>query len=378
MLEFRRMITIPNKPYWILGICASLALVVILVVYFGGNASTVESEILPLNFPKAPEEKIADPQVSLIAVGDIMLSRVVGSKMTKYGDYRYPFLKTADLLKSADLTFGNLESPLTPGREILTGEIAFRADPEVTEGLTYAGFDVLTLANNHILNFGRQGLENTFKYLKEAEIDFIGAGETAADAYQPLIKEVQGIKFAFLAYSYTDSNSSQVALMDSAKMSEAAKQAKEQADFVIVTMHAGTEYQFVPNKHQKEFAHQAIEAGATLVIGHHPHVVETVEEYQGGYIIYSLGNFVFDQMWSQGTREGMVVKIVFKKEGITELEFHPVIIEDYSQPRFASDSEAERIIARLDLELKKETLNQIPSYKFLMPEADPPRVENLK
>jgi len=83
-------------------------------------------------------------------------------------------------------------------------------------------------------------------------------------------------------------------------------------------------------------------------------------------------------MWSQGTREGMVVKIVFKKEGITELEFHPVIIEDYSQPRFASDSEAERIIARLDLELKKETLNQIPSYKFLMPEADPPRVENLK
>jgi len=358
------MVTISHKSYWILGICASLALGMVLAVYFGGNVSTVESEALPLNYSRPLEEKLADPQISLIAVGDVMLSRVVGSKIKKYGDYRHPLLKTADLLKSADLTFGNLESPITPGREILTGEMAFRADPEVTEGLTYAGFDVLTLANNHILNFGRQGLEDTFKYLKEAKINFIGVGETAIDANRPLIKEAQGVKFAFLGYSYTDSGSPLVAPMDAVKMEEAVKQAKEQADFVIGTMHDGTEYQFIPNKHQKEFAHQAIEAGAALVIGHHPHVVQTVEEYQGGYIIYSLGNFVFDQMWSQETREGMVAKVIFQKEGITEMKFYPVVIEDYSQPRFAADSESERIVARLDMKLEYETSGQFPNYKF--------------
>lgn len=352
------MTTILSKPYWIVGICGGLALAVILAVYFRGNASSAESDVLQLNFPKA-EERITNPEVSLIAVGDIMLSRVVGSKMKKYDDYHYPFLKTAEVLQKADLTIGNLESPFTPGREIQTGEMVFRADPEAVAGLTYAGFDILSLANNHTLNFGTEGLNNTFRYLKEVKIDFIGAGEAISDAYQFLIKEVNGIKFAFLAYSYAGSNSSLVAFMDLDKMEKAVKEAKKKADFVIVSMHAGVEYVFIPNNQQIEFAHKAIEAGATLVIGHHPHVVQRVEKYQEGYILYSLGNFVFDQMWSQETREGLISQIFFDSAGIKRIEFYPTIIEDFVQPRFADDLEQERIINRLNIDLENRSVYSV-------------------
>lgn len=351
-----------QKHYWILGICSGVALAVILTVYFSGNTISAESIKQEVSFPD-PEE-IADPEVSLIAVGDIMLSRDVAAKINKYQDYNYPFLKTADLLKGADLTFGNLETPITPGRKISTGEMVFRSDPEVTEGLTYAGFDILSLANNHILNFGDGGLSDTFWYLKEAKIDFVGAGDSFTDAYQYAIKEVKGIKFAFLAYSYAATANSKVASMDFEKMEHGVAEAAEKADLVIVSMHDSIEYQFFPSNHQKEFAHRAIEAGATLVVGHHPHVVQTAEQYQNGFIIYSLGNFVFDQMWSQETKEGMIAEILFDSSGIKNIQFYPVIIEDFAQPRPASNAEAERIIKRINLDLDKDENSQIPSYYF--------------
>lgn len=337
-----------KKYYWVIGIGLVIILAVVIYDrYFLGKAfeeirnSPAEfAEITPLT-PVSEESQ----EVSLMAVGDIMLSRDVATKIKEHQDYKYPFLKTAGLLKTADLTIGNLENPITPGRSIQTNEMVFRADPEVVEGLTSAGFDLLSLANNHILNFGTKGLNDTFRYLKGAKIDFIGAGEKDSDAYQPLIREVKGIKFAFLGYSYTDSPL--VAFMDLTKMEQAVRQAKEKTDFVVVTIHAGSEYQFFPNNQQQTFAHLAIESGAALVVGHHPHVVQTLEKYQEGYIIYSLGNFIFDQMWSQETREGLMTSIVFKKEGIKQMEFYPVIIENFAQPRVAKENERESILARL-------------------------------
>ena len=132
------------------------------------------------------------------------------------------------------------------------------------------------------------------------------------------------------------------------RMQRAIQEANSIADIIIVSMHAGDEYEPLPNDSQMAFAHAAIDAGAEMVIGHHPHVVQTMEIYKGKYIFYSLGNFIFDQMWSRETREGLLIKAAFTKEGVKNVTFHPVLIEDYAQPRFMEDREdITRILDRL-------------------------------
>ncbi|HBH45928.1 MAG TPA: capsular biosynthesis protein [Candidatus Jacksonbacteria bacterium] len=310
------------------------------------------------SLPQSP--KAVTPTVSLIAVGDIMLSRNVAQKIKSNQDYNYPFLKTADILANADLTFGNLETAITLGRAIMTGEMYFRSDPTATAGLQYAGIDVVSLANNHSPNFGETGLKDTFKYLTAAGIDYVGAGTDKITAHTPVIKEVNGLKIAFLAYTADDvipvnyqagDARAGVAILDIPLMKEDVTKAKAQADLVIVSMHAGVEYQALPSQSQINFARAAIDAGASLVIGHHPHVVETLEHYKNGWIIYSLGNFVFDQMWSQETREGLIAKIFLDSQGVTSLEFIPVTIDDYSQPRLAEGIEKDVILKGLRFEL---------------------------
>jgi poly-gamma-glutamate synthesis protein (capsule biosynthesis protein) len=325
--------------------------------------SASEEPIVPAEFIKfkSLKEKLPSKleEVSLIAVGDVMLSRGVAQKIKQHNDSDYPFLKTKDYLKSGDLVFGNLETPITAGREIESGEMIFRADSDVAPALKNAGFNVLSLANNHILNFGKKGLEDTLNYLRRAGIKYAGAGENEATANQPVYLEIKEIKFAFLAYNYADvgpklASEPTLAFMNPAKMALTVKEAKQNADFVIVSMHAGVEYSAMPNSFQKNFARAAIDAGAEMVIGHHPHVVETMEKYKGKYIFYSLGNFVFDQMWSKETRQGLTLKAVFNKTGLTKIEFFPVLIQDYSQPQIIDGVEAASILNRLKYPLVDE------------------------
>ncbi|MCK5490501.1 MAG: CapA family protein [Candidatus Pacebacteria bacterium] len=295
-----------------------------------------------------------EQEIKMIAVGDIMLSRGVEGKMIANEDYRYPFLKTADITKNADIVFGNLETVIVTGRRIQDNEMVFKTDPKAAEGLNFAGFNVLSLANNHIMNFGKDDLESTIKILDENNISHIGAGVGNDEIYKYVVKEVNETKFAFLAFTY---NSDQrktgtgdvygVANMDVEKMKVAVQEASKVADIVIVSMHAGIEYQISPSLFQENFSRNAIDAGADLVIGHHPHVVQTVEVYQDKYIIYSLGNFVFDQMWSNETRLGAIAEIIFQDKKIISLKFIPVKSYDYSQPIAIEGAEAEKILGRL-------------------------------
>ena len=298
------------------------------------------------------------PTVTLAAVGDIMLSRMVAQKMKTHQDYKYPFLKTAGLTRDADIAFGNLECPIIQGRTIGPTEMVFRADPESIEGLKYAGFDILSLANNHSFNFGVQGLKNTFQYLNESGIAYAGAGQDKKEAYAPKILEVKGIKIAFLAYadnaftpSYSQAKDNQagISFMEIPEMKKAVAAAKSKADLAIVSMHSGMEYASQPNGKQVAFARAAIDAGADLIIGHHPHTVQKLEKYKGKYIFYSLGNFVFDQMWSRETKEGLAVKLTLNKDGVRKIELVPVLIEDYSQPRILGETESQDIFKKLDI-----------------------------
>lgn len=304
-------------------------------------------------------------EVSLVAVGDISYSRGVERIVKKENDINYPFLKIQDYLKNADLVFGNLETPITQGLEIPDFEMIFRSNPGTEQALKQAGFSILSLANNHTLNFGEKGLKDTFNYLENVGIKYVGAGQNGQEAYQPVYIEKKGIKFAFFAYNDTDvvpnfyeasSNNAGTAFMRMEKMDEAVKEAKQKADFVIISMHAGIEYTNEPNESQVNFAHAAIDAGADLVIGHHPHVVQVLEKYKGKYIFYSLGNFVFDQPQMRETEEGLAVKIYFDKNGINKISFLPVVMENLAQPRMANKNEADKILKRLKFLLANQDI----------------------
>lgn len=317
--------------------------------------------VAPITGPELPVRvmeyvKPEPPQATMLAVGDIMLSRAVAKRMRQHG-YDYPFASTSEFLRSADITFGNLETSITPGPEVQPFEMSFRADPESAVALRDAGFDVLSLANNHTPNFGENGLQDTMRYLDETGIIHVGAG-TDMEAHQPKSLTANGIRFAFLAYNDSDVVPASygagearlgTAFMDTERMQASVRAAKESADIVIVSMHSGTEYELFPNDSQTAFARAAIDAGAEIVIGHHPHVVQTMEQYRGKYIFYSLGNFVFDQMWSQDTRDGLALRLVFTKDGVAGVSYHATEIHDYAQPRLLEPGpHAERIVRRLN------------------------------
>jgi len=307
----------------------------------------------------------ANEEVPLIAVGDISYSREVERIVKKQKDINYPFLKIQDYLKSADLVFGNLETPITQGPEIPNFEMIFRSNPGSEQALKQAGFSILSLANNHTPNFGEKGLKDTFNFLNDAGIKYVGAGQNEQEAYQPVYIENKGIKFAFLAYNDTNfvpayyeasANHAGTAFMRINKMTEAVKEAKQRANFVIVSMHAGVEYDRKPNNSQINFAHAAIDAGADLVIGHHPHVVQTLEKYKGKYIFYSLGNFVFDQPQSEETKDGLAIKVYFAKDRIDKISLLPVVMENLAQPEMANIDKADKILQRLDFSLARQNI----------------------
>lgn len=309
---------------------------------------------------------VAQEPVCLVAVGDIMLSRGVAGEIRKHGDNpRHPFLLMENHLRCGDIVFGNLENPITPGREIMMPEMTLRADPGVETALREAGFTVLSLANNHMADFGFQGLLDTLQYLDRAGVGHTGAGKTEAEALASKIIEVKGIKLAFLAFtdpalvpdSYlAGAEHPGVAFGEPEKVRAAVQDAGEKADFVVVSMHAGTEYEPAPDLAQTRMARLAVDAGADLVLGHHPHVVQKIEKYKGKYIMYSLGNFVFDQKWSRATRVGLTAKIFITREGIEKIEFLPVFINDQDQPQVLEGEEAKTALANTGLKLSEEAV----------------------
>lgn len=287
-----------------------------------------------------------------------MLSRNVGAAMRSRHDFNYPFLQTRSILQSGDMTFANLETPITPGKPVLTGSMTFRSDPGVEKAMKSAGIDIVSLANNHTMNQGAKGLRDTFSYLDKVGIAHTGAGSTLDAALRPAIATVRSVRFAFLAFNDSDvvpastgagPNHAGTALMDTVRMVKSVKAARKKADVVIVSMHSGTEYTPKPNARQQRFARAAIDAGAEMVIGHHPHVVQTVEKYKGKWILYSLGNFIFDQMWSRETRQGVIAKITFSGTSVQTVAFTPILIENYAQPRVLTGKEATQVIRRLAL-----------------------------
>ena len=263
------------------------------------------------------------PQTTLLAVGDIMLGRYCNVQMLKQRNFRYPFLKTADLTSSADITFGNLEAPFVENCPTTGTGMIFCARPEAIEGLKFAGFDVLSLANNHILNYGQGSLEQTQSILSSSNILY----SPLSSSNNITMKQFNNVNYGFLSFDLVTYPNAQVI--------EKVKENISKVDVLIVSLHWGAEYQKEPNTHQRQLARQAVDAGAKIVLGHHPHVTQPVESYGSGLIFYSLGNFVFDQPWSTETKKGQMTKIIFEGKDIKSYELIPIYIHDFCQPQLS-------------------------------------------
>lgn len=298
-----------------------------------------------------------EKEISMVFAGDIMLSRQVNRIMEKNNDYTWPFKELFEYLNEADLVIANLESPFIKNLasyEVSTGSFMFKANPLAIEGLKLANIGLLSLANNHSLNQGQQGIIDTIDILNENNILHAGAGRDKQEARSPAISTIGGQNFSFLAYAYPNDNSvasnnhGGIANMDIEEMTNDMASIKNSStSTIIILMHAGTEYTTEPNWQQKEFARAAIDAGADMVVGHHPHWPQIFEFYQNKPIIYSLGNFVFDQMWSEETREGLLLQATWQND-LKRLELIPIKIYDYGQPKILeAGEERNKILERI-------------------------------
>ncbi len=253
----------------------------------------------------------------LIFAGDVMFARMVRSQILESKDMSLPFRKIAPLMTGSDIAFVNLESPFSDEGPYYPDGLVFHAAPEMISGLQLARIAVVSTANNHARDCGAHGVEFTVKWLRQHGIAPVGSELDAVEAHRGVVLIRHGVRFGFLGYTFDQSNGNwkdfdpRVAMADVAVMRADVGRLKRRADVVIVSMHHGIEYMTEPSSAQIEFAHAAIDAGATLVVGHHPHVVQPTEDYHGGEIIYSLGNFVFDQYQRTATQHGEVVQISF-------------------------------------------------------------------
>lgn len=283
--------------------------------------------------------------VTMIATGDVIPARSVNYKMAMGHGFRWPFEKTADVLSGADLTVINLETPLLAQCPITVGGMLFCGDAKAVEGLTFAGVDVATLGNNHVGNHDTEGVEETKQILTGVGIIPVGEGV----AY----KTVKGMKFAFLAYNDIGTPEASVPWADETNIKEDIIVARKNADIVIVSFHWGVEYVTNPNERQQSLAYLAVDMGADVVLGNHPHWIQPIEIYKNKFIIYAHGNFVFDQEWSEETKLGVIGKYTFYENKLVDVEYVPIKIIDYGQPYFLEGAARQNLLDALQLASEK-------------------------
>jgi poly-gamma-glutamate capsule biosynthesis protein CapA/YwtB (metallophosphatase superfamily) len=267
---------------------------------------------------------------TLLVTGDVIPARGVNYFATQRHDFLWPFRPTAAYTKNADVTYINLETPLFAGCPVDPNSgFTFCGDARFVDGLTLMGAKVVNLANNHLSNYGAQGINLTTQLLTSHGMQVSGLGPVA-------VVDVRGIKFGFIGFNGVGKAIDKVALK------AGIEAARQQADIVVVQFHWGKEYERQPlpdpgvptPDDPVVIGHDAIDWGADIVIGNHPHWYQGIEIYRGKLITYAHGNFVFDQMWSEETREGVIGTYTFNGTQLVAATWKAYRIYDYGQPVF--------------------------------------------
>ena len=313
-------------------------------------SSTVRREATQPAPANSPTPTATPSSVTLAAVGDLMLGRSIGDRIEADGPGVVFDEAINDVLSGADITAGNLEMVVSEFGSPQPKGYTFRAPLEAVAVLKAAGFDVVSQANNHAMDFGRLALLDTGENLRASGIEPVGAGADIAAASRATVVERNGLRIAFVGlvdapaegpgfsrdtWEATASRAG-VAWADTASVTNAVHTAAASADLVVVMLHFGIEYATEPNATQQRLAHAAIDAGATLVIGSHPHVLQEVEKYGGGLIAYSLGNFVFDG-FDGSANETAILEVTLSASGVESWKLVPVDIVKNGLPRLREE-----------------------------------------
>lgn len=287
---------------------------------------------------------------TILFVGDIMLDRGV-KKLMKKNSVFYPFEKVRQFLGGIDIVVGNLEGPIVKDPPEFAGEYSrFAFSKEVVKGLSFANFNLLSLANNHTLNAGEKGFEETKKFLAEANISFVGQPIKCNKDF--LFERDDIIFLAFnKAYPFDCSDGKIIEIVKETRSLNSKK-------FLVVMFHWGIEYQPEGSFSQQNLAHQVIDAGADLIIGSHPHVIQDIEKYKGKLIFYSLGNFIFDHYFSKETQRGLAVGLeIYPQKLIYKL--FPIKSYLRSQPSLMKQKEAKGFLRELASRSSSQLFDQI-------------------
>lgn len=299
------------------------------------------------------------PTIRLAAVGDLNIARTQAEIITTTGDLAYPLSLVAPVFAAADYTIGNLETALGDVGEPAAKRYTFRSPPEAAQSLAIGGVDLVSLANNHALDYGPEALLQGIDLLHEAGVATVGGGADDAAAHAPYIADINGLKVAFLGYvhvpveaiTHFDTQSwtaaagtPGLAWADPERIRADIAAVRPLADLVVVQLHSGYEYIEEPSEEQVAAARAAVDAGADLVVGHHAHILQGIHRYNDGVIAYGLGNFLFN---IDGPPETAILNVWLDRDGVRQLEVVPAIVQQYGQPRPANFSEAGPILSRV-------------------------------
>jgi poly-gamma-glutamate capsule biosynthesis protein CapA/YwtB (metallophosphatase superfamily) len=331
------------------------------------------------------------PTATLLFSGDVTLGfhyeeyvdEQVSKGKSKDAMLGWGFEQVKSVTQKADVYVANLECPFTAGGEKIVKNFNFRARPEFVSTLLAGGVDVVSLANNHLMDYGPEGLFDTLSTLETNKIKSFGAGRSLSEARAPLVIEVKGIKVAFLGYFFLGDKNIEPSVVIATQntpgvaghfssLEELKKMvstdilaAKQVANHVIPFFHWGKEGTTTPQDYQIELAHFAIDNGASAVIGSHPHVLQGIEVYKNAPIAYSLGNFVFGGNWNPKDKKTALLQLKIDSKSIRDVEVIPAFSDAYPQipvqPYLAQDEKAREVLWHLKTISKqfKKTIGQL-------------------
>ena len=309
----------------------------------------------------AAEQQQPD-EITIAAVGDIMLGHRAEPYLTREGP-GYPFVSVLPVLQQAHLVIGNLESPISSrGTAVENKKFTLRVAPVAVAALKAAGVRVVTLANNHTMDFGPLALQDTLKILGENDILYAGAGMNLEDARAPAFLKVGNLTLAFLSYSltfplefYASAGRPGTAPGYREFVKKDIQKVRPVADLVVVSFHWGAELMTTAKDYQRELGRLSIDWGADLVLGHHPHILQELELYRGRLIAYSLGNFVFGSE-SDKTNTSIILLCTFKGKSLVRIEAVPLDVNNYRvayQPRVLTGTKAESVLGEINAASEK-------------------------
>jgi poly-gamma-glutamate capsule biosynthesis protein CapA/YwtB (metallophosphatase superfamily) len=307
--------------------------------------------------PTSPGPKLT----TLLFTGVIVPARCVQAAVDERDDPDYPYAEVREIITQADLAVGTLNATISdyPARTGCVSTYVLVGGSENADALARAGFDVMSVATNHIKNCGEsncgdRAFLDTLDNLRRVDILPVGAGDNLARAMQPVVATLNGIRFGIVSLgqieplAFAGENSPGIAVLDEESLRAAIKVAREVSDVVIAMPHWGPEDVPTPNWIQRDLARVAVEAGADLVVGNHTHVVQAVEDLDGVMVFYGLGNFVFDQNWARDHQQGVILQVSFDGDRYAGYEFIPTHVDGDGRVHIAGADEAAEILDRIE------------------------------